>query len=66
MSWSVYIVHETSAMLDGARDERKQEEDPEPKEGFSCAAKCWWEMLQSLRSINLKQAFQVIKVYLSS
>lgn len=65
VGWSVCIVSETSAMLDGARDERRKE-DPEAEETFSCAAKCWRGTLQSVRSINLYQAFPVMKVYLSS
>lgn len=54
-------AHETLAMLDRARDDRTKGEDP----GSGVTDKCCRGMLQSLKSINLNNAFQIMKVYLS-
>lgn len=54
-------AHETLAMLDGNRDYRTKGEDP----GLRVTDECWRGTLQSLKSIKLNQAFQIMKVYLS-
>lgn len=54
-------AHESLAMLDGTRVDRTKREDP----GSRVTDKCWRGKLQSLESINLNQAFQVMTVYLS-
>lgn len=37
---STYI-HEAPAILDGAKDEKRKEEDTQSGEAFFSAAKCW-------------------------
>lgn len=54
-------AHEPIASLDGVRDDRTKGEDP----SSGVTDKCWRGMLQSLKSINLNKALQIMKVYLS-
>lgn len=52
-------------MLDGVRNGRIKEEDPDSGDASSCAAKPWQGISQSLRCVHLNEVFQIMKVHLS-